>query len=268
VYPVLFSIGKFELHSYGVLLTLSFIIGIYLGMRRAADRGVQPQFISDLAMVIVLCGLLGARALYVVFHLDEFKGRWLDTINPIQSTGEIGIAGLTLLGGFLLAVAGSAVFCRMKKVQFYRVADILSPSLALGIALSRIGCYLNGCCFGTPSEIWCAVTYPAGRTASFMFGGQPVHPSQIYESLGALLMFGGLYVIERRKPPIGQVFGWFLVMYAILRFLGDMTRYYETVMQVDFGIFVLSVNQLICLGLAVAGIYIIKLRQRTENYQR
>lgn len=264
MYPTVFSLGSFEVHTYGVLLTISFLAGIYLGMRRAKKFGIHPNMISDISMVIVISGLLGARALYVVYHTDEFQGRWLDTINPVQSTGQIGIAGLTLLGGFVLAVAASYLFCRWKRVSFLAVADILSPSLALGIGIARLGCLANGCCYGTPSDVFFAITYPAGTMPYALFGNVGVHPSPVYESIGGFLMFAVLLWNGRRRRQPGYFFGWFLLLYGILRFSGDFSRYYEEAMIVlRIGDIPLSLNQAIAFVMVLWGIYFLKFRRVT-----
>ena len=104
MHPVLFKLGRFEIHSYGLMLALSFLVGIYWAMSRSEKRGIHRNHIMDLSIIVIIAAIVGARIMYVVTHLAEFEGRWLDTINPIQSTGEIGIPGLTLLGGVLLSL--------------------------------------------------------------------------------------------------------------------------------------------------------------------
>jgi phosphatidylglycerol:prolipoprotein diacylglycerol transferase len=143
------------LHARSVLF-----VRIWLATRRAKNRGINPNDIMDLSVIILISSIVGSRLMYVVFHLDEFRGRWLDTINPFQSDGQIGLAGLTLLGGVLLAFISSYLFLRHRKLSFLKFADVVMPSVGLGIFLTRIGCFLNGCCFGLPCEHghgWCVL---------------------------------------------------------------------------------------------------------------
>src|SRR3990170_1231496 len=94
MHPTLFKIGIFEVRAFGSLLALSFIIGIILAAKRGKKAGLDPKFIMDLGLVILVSSIIGSRFFYVIFHLDEFKGHWADIFNPFQSSGEFGIAGL------------------------------------------------------------------------------------------------------------------------------------------------------------------------------
>jgi phosphatidylglycerol:prolipoprotein diacylglycerol transferase len=169
---------------------LSFLLGIILATRRAKAKGVDPNHIMDLSVIILISAIVGSRILYVLFHLDEFRGHWIDTINPFQD-GQIGIAGLTLLGGVILSFISSFIYLRVKKLSFFKFADIVMPSVGLGIFLTRIGCYLNGCCFGLPCEDghFC-VTFPMNSVAGSIFPNTKLIPAQLYSSFYGLLIFG------------------------------------------------------------------------------
>ena len=88
MYPVLLKLGRLEIHSYGLMLAISFLIGIYWAMHRAPKRDIDKNHVMDLSLFIVICAIVGSRLMYVVTHLDEFRGHWLDTISPFQSSGE------------------------------------------------------------------------------------------------------------------------------------------------------------------------------------
>ncbi len=254
MHPVLFRIGRFELHSYGLMLAISFIVGIWLSMKRAQKVGMNPNHIMDLSVVIIISSIIGARALYVVFHLDEFRGHWIDTFSPIQSNGEIGLAGLTLLGGVVLAIAASLLYLWWRRMPILKTADVVIPAFALGIFFTRIGCFLNGCCFGHACSGPLCVVFPPNSPAGATYPGVHIHPTQLYSSAYGLLIFGALMWLDRRKPFDGYVFFWGLVLYGIARFLIDFLRYYEPSM-IALHVFgaPITVNQLISLGMIVTG---------------
>ena len=160
-----------QFYSETFLFTVfSFLLGIFLGMYRAKKRDIDPNKIMDLSVVIVISAILGARFLYVIFHLEEFRGHWMDMINPFQSSGQIGIAGLTMLGGFLAALASSLIYMWRHKLPILKIADILAPSVGLGIFITRIGCFFNGCCYGTPTKVPWAVVFPPESAAGYSSG--------------------------------------------------------------------------------------------------
>jgi len=257
VHPILFKIGAFEIRSYGFMLALSFVFGIMLATRRAKKRDLDPNVIMDLSVVLILCSIIGSRFLYVVYHLEEFRGRWLDTINPFQSDGSIGISGLTVLGGIVLCFIGAWVFLHMKKLNFFEFADIIVPSVGLGIFLTRIGCFLNGCCYGLPCDAGAhlCVTFPFNSPAGAEFPGVPLVPTQLYSAVYGLIILFGLLYLERWKKFEGFLLAWFIILYGISRFIIDIFRYYEdSMVLIELGQRGLGVNQGISLLFVLAGI--------------
>jgi len=245
--------SRFTIHGYGLMLAVSFLLGILLASRRAKKQGMDPNLIMDLSIWIVIAAIVGSRFLYVIYHLEEFRGNWLDTINPFQSSGRIGIAGLTMLGGVVLAIFVSMIYLKKKKMPILKTADIVIPSVALGVFLTRIGCFLNGCCHGIPTDLPWGVTFsnPYSAIAPNLLN-QPIHPTQLYSSLYGLIIFGILLVAERYQKFDGFIFYLFLVFYGIARFFVDMVRYYEdSAMIASLGI---TINQAISLLMTAVGI--------------
>ena len=264
----LFQIGPLEIHAYGLTLALSFLLGIYFAMYRAKKQGIDPNNIVDLSVVIVISAILGSRFLYVIFHLEEFKGRWLDTINPFQSSGQIGIAGLTMLGGLVAAVVFSIIFMKIKKMPLLKISDIMVPSVGLGIFITRIGCFFNGCCYGLPTDHSWGMVFPPGSPAGFCFSNQAIHPTQLYSSLYGLLIFALLLIIERYKKFDGFLLYFFFIFYGISRFVVDFFRYYESSMVI--GGLSISVNQGISIGLVLLGalllvVFALRLKKAEDN---
>lgn len=211
------------------MIFLAFAFGLWLGIRRARDVGIASTTIMDFTVWMMISSLLGARFTYVIAHWDEYRLHPLDAISPIQSDGTIGIAGLVVLGGVAVAVPVAYVFARKRKLPFWTLIDVMIPSLAFGMAIGRIGCYLNGCCFGLPTtEPW-GVFFPKGSLPCAVFPGQPVHPTQLYDffynvAIGLILLWRS----SARKFD-GELFALFLVLYGVMRIWVEALRYYEAV---------------------------------------
>lgn len=258
MHPTLFKIGPLEIHSYGLLLAVSFLLGILLASHRAKKQGVNPDSIMDLSIVIVISAILGARFLYVIAHLGEFRGHWLDVINPFQSNGQVGIAGLTMLGGFIAALVFGMLYLYLKKLPALKIADILVPSLGLGIFITRIGCFLNGCCYGIPTDMPWGMVFPTECAAGYHFTGIPIHPAQLYSSFYGLVILVSLLLLERIKKFDGFLLYWFLILYGFSRLTVDFFRYYEDSMVLfNIGNSPISLNQGISFLMIIMGFLLI-----------
>lgn len=239
MHPVL--IGPIK--SYGLMLAISFMVGIWLCVRRGRRIDVATDTIYDLSFVILISSLVGVRLLYVVTHLNEFAGQWYHVF-------MINEGGLTLYGGLVLAIVASVVFCRRRRLSFLRIADTMLPSVALGIGITRLGCFMAGCCYGKPCSVPWGVHFPEGAPAVARFGSVAVHPSQLYSSLGGFLIFALLLLWERGSARPGETAGRFLLLYGIHRFVVDFTRYYDPSQQMLFG---WSNNQWLSLVMVLVG---------------
>lgn len=205
-----------------------------------------------------MTSLLGARLLWVFTHPQPFRpplGSWSDVLNPFRGPGQVRIVGLAMMGGVLLAVVSTLAFLAYHRLPVLRYADVLAPSVVLGAGITRLGCFLNGCCHGIACDYPWAVRFPEGSQAALLFPDTAVHPTQLYASGLALLSFGCLLWLARREPLPGTVFFAFLVLAGTGRIANDFFRYYETNMVVAAaGGWILNLNQLIALAFAVAGL--------------
>jgi len=242
MHPILIDLGMLKIYSYGFMLALSFLVGIVLGARRAGRRGIDPEIIYDLSIILVLGAVLGSRGLYILTHRDHFKSI-LDIVAIWQG-------GATYYGGLLLAVAGAVVYLRKKKIPFFRVTDILAPSVAAGVFITRIGCFLSGCCFGNPTSCPTGVVFPAGSPAGHCHADVAIHPTQIYSSLYGLVIFIILILIDRKERFDGFLFSWLCMLYGAARFIVDFFRHYEDLAIVAGG---LTDNQVISIALILYG---------------
>jgi len=248
MHPVLFQIFKFPIHSYGFMLALSFLLGIWLASARAKKAGLNPNIIADVGFWVILSAIVGARAYYVVLHFEEFQGDLLSIINPFHR-GMVGIGGLVMYGGFIGAILAGVIFFNLKKIPFSPYADACAPSIGLGIALTRIGCFMNGCCYGSAAA-HCGVSFPLSSAAGMYqheIHAAALYPSQIYESAGGLLMLLIVLLLDRRKPFTGFLFLATGLLYTVLRFAVDFSRFYGTGERLGG----LSHNQIVCIVLFV-----------------
>lgn len=247
MYPEIFGVIK----SYGLLLAVSFVLGMLLSVRRGRRYNLAAEPITDLVFAVLISSLVGVRLFFVLTHLGDF--------HPWYRAFFIWDGGLTLYGGILGAILAVGYVTRRKGIPFLVIADIFSPGVALGIGITRIGCFLAGCCYGMPTGCSCAVNFPHGSPAWKQFGDVAVHPSQLYGSLGGFLVFGLLLLLERFSRYRGATFGRFLMLYGLSRFLIDFTRYYEPSQVLMFG---WSNNQWISLGFMACGLVVLVLGAR------
>jgi len=257
VHPILFRVGGYEVTSYGLALTLAFAIGIWVAQRRGAARGLPPERILDVCMVILVTSLVGARLFYVVTHPELFsppRGAWTDAFNPFQGGGRVGLVGLSMMGGVVLALAGGLLAMRWRGLPVGRTADVVVPSVALGEGITRIGCFLNGCCFGLACDWPWGVRFPADSAVAQLFPERALHPTQLYASLLGFAGFALLVWWDRRKPFDGAVFAAFLVLLPGARIAVDLVRWYEPqVILGRAGGLHFTMNQAVCLGLVAVG---------------
>jgi phosphatidylglycerol:prolipoprotein diacylglycerol transferase len=233
--PLPFGLKPLEIASYGTMVALGALFGIYIACVRARRNGVNPTLILDLALVVIISGLLGARLFFFVF--DDLaamagKGLW----HAFKLFINFPSGGLSFFGALALGIPAGIIFLvirlkREKGVGLWKVADIAIPSIALGVAFARIGCYLNGCCFGkvcSPSFPLAQVFPPGSAPAQHWLAeyGWPVtvYPTQLISSLNAFLLFVVLSVLFRHRRFDGQLFCIFCIWYGISRGLIELLR--------------------------------------------
>jgi phosphatidylglycerol:prolipoprotein diacylglycerol transferase len=223
--PTLFEIGPFRVHVYGVMLALSFLAGTWWALRSSRARGIPEDRIFSLVGWILVSSILGARLHYMIGHPSSFR-------TPLDFL-RIWEGGLTLYGGLVAAITVSFLYLRRVHLPFLPVADAIAPALALGEGITRIGCFLNGCCFGRAcAGGWC-VHYPEHSYAVQTLGAVGVYPSQLFLSVGMALLFLLLRRLDRRNRRFGWLFAVYLIGQGVLRYVVDFTRYYEPLDQIS-----------------------------------
>lgn len=246
MFPTLLKLGNMHVYSYGVMLFISFILGIALVERRAKRFGVEPKKITDLALWILIAVVVGSRLFYVAFHWSEFENDLIGIIAFWRG----GLAGLMFYGGFLGGILAGIIFVWRNKLPVRPLLDAIMPAILLGEGFTRIGCFLNGCCFGKPTSCFTGVVFPMTSPAGATYPQQTIHPTQLYSSAAGFLMFGVALLLERRKLKPGVLTGIMLVIYSLFRFGIDFVRHYENASNF-WG------NQIVALSLTVVGIVLI-----------
>ena len=225
MHPIAFHLGSFPVHSYGVMIALAFLAGLWTATLRARREKISGERIADVTLWVMVGGIIGARAVYVAtYWREEFAGQPFSEIFMIQH------GGLVYYGGLIGAMIAGFIFIHWKKLPLWKTADVFAPSIALGNVFGRIGCLLNGCCYGRECSAPWAITFPEGHeTHPPGSPAIPVHPTEIYDALlnfGVYLFLAWLF---RRKKFDGQIFATYLLCYAVTRsfveyFRGDYSN--------------------------------------------
>ena len=222
MHKIAFQFGSFNIYWYGVLVAIGILVGLWTASRRALHDGIHGETIVDLGPWLILGTIIGARGLYVIsYWREDFAG------NPLWQMFNIRGGGLVFYGGLVGASLACVLYVRLKTLPLWKIADILAPSIALGHAFGRIGCLMNGCCYGRACDEPWAVHFPKDHATH----GAGVHPTQIYEASLNLLLYAFLAWLFRLKKFDGQIFALYLLCYAAQRafvemFRGDYTTYY------------------------------------------
>ncbi len=195
------------------MLALGFALGIWRAIRISKKRyGIEPDRIYDLALVLLVSGVIGARIVFIL--LNPATERWQDFVAVWQG-------GLSFHGGLALAMIGGYVYARLAKLPYWKCGDLLAPSIAIAYAFTRIGCFLNGCCYGCPTSLPWGVRFVDEKTGLLT---PPSHPTQLYAVVANLLIFWLLTKVERMGRRPGFVFVVYIALYSIYRFAIEFLR--------------------------------------------
>ncbi len=264
MHPVWFDLLGYPVHLYAVAMASAFVVGVWLVVRHGERIGLDRDMMLDLCWWLLVAGLVGSRLAFIAVNWDQYYYPCVDVeyfnahVNPTPGKPltepdcfrllRFWTGGLVFLGGAVTGIQVMFWFMRREGLSVWPVADALIPSLALGQFFGRLGCFAAGCCWGKPSDVGWAVQFPSrsmARKQHFDDGlldgllrsaehpslveSMPVHPVQLYDALGGLLLFGCLVWLRRRKRYHGQVFVWWLLFYPLMRgtmelFRGDTER--------------------------------------------
>jgi len=228
MHPIIWHItGALSIKAYGIAILVAFVAGIWLSMRRARAVGLKSNDFFDLGFWVLISSIVGARLFYILFHLHEY-------LAEPKAIYQFWHGGLIFYGGLAGGVAATVIFFKAKRIPLWLGTDVVAPQVALGYAITRLGCFLNGCCFGSPTRLPWGVTFPdncgAGHYAfGLSFTGLyelPIrlHPTQLYATAASLAIFVVLLLVWRRRRFDGQVFWTYLLLYPLYRFAVEFIR--------------------------------------------
>ncbi len=211
MHPVIASFGPLTIYSYGFMLALAFASGILLAIFLGRKKGLSAELILDLALLVLVFSIIGARLFYVVGFWDIYKSNWIK-IFYVQE------GGLVFLGGLFFALLTVWTFALFKKTPLLKLLDVIAPGAVLGYSIGRIGCFLNGCCYGVATQSFLGVKFPQLYELHY--------PTQLFSSLVNLLIFFFLLFLWPRAKKDGVVFYTAFFMHLTYRFLIEFLRDY------------------------------------------
>jgi phosphatidylglycerol:prolipoprotein diacylglycerol transferase len=220
VYPELFSVGPVTVYSYGVLLAASYLLGLWLAMRRAKRWGLDPNRVLDLGIYIIIAALIGAKLLLLVVDFDQFSRSMTDLLSLARSGG-------VFYGGLILAVLVAFWYMARHRMALWTTCDVFAPGIALGHVTGRLGCLAAGCCYGHPTDVPWAITFTNPLAAANVGTplGIPLHPTQLYEAGAELLILIFLLTTEKRgRYFAGRTFWGYMFLYAVSRYIVEIYR--------------------------------------------
>lgn len=227
MYPIIAKIGPLKLHTFGVMLATAILVGsamLVREARRLGDPQITEERLQRLIWWVVLGVIAGGRLMHAIVEWRYFLWKPYKII-------AIWEGGLVMYGGFIGVFIAVIAFARANQIRVLRLCDLVAPSAFLGDAIGRWGCFFAGDDYGRPiaetpwAPEWLGVTFthPNSLVPPHL-RGVPLHPTQIYMSIKALLIFGALLWITRRKKFDGQVAGWAFILYGILRSAIELLR--------------------------------------------
>ena len=219
--PRLFHIGNFNLPTYGFLVSLGVLVGLWVSVRNSQKQGINPDHAWNFGILVVLSGIIGAKILYII----NDWGIYAEHPGAIFSWSTLQAGGV-FSGGLIAALVAAAWYIRRNHMPALATCDAFAPGLALGHAIGRIGCFAAGCCYGKPTTHFWGVTFTNPLAAELV--GTPLHaalqPTQLFESAVELANFFILMWMLKRKKFDGQVFGAYLVLYGVARYFLEFLR--------------------------------------------
>ena len=221
MFPVLIKIGPLTIHTYGFLIAIGFLVALTLAAKEAKRKDIPNESIIDVGFYALLSGIIGARLFFILTNLQNFLEHPLDML-------KIWEGGLVFYGGVIFALPTVIWLARKRGLPLWQTADIWAPSIAIGHAIGRLGCFCAGCCYGKPAEglPW-SVTFTDPDSLALLW--TPLHPTQLYESAAEFLNFLILITLRRHQSFKGQLFLVYILNYSIIRsvveiFRGDEAR--------------------------------------------
>jgi len=217
MFPDLFSIGPFTLHTYGVFVAAGFFVGVMVAVKIGKAEGINSRQVTDFCFFLLIGAVAGSRIMYVLVDPGYFLRRPLEIFKIWQG-------GLVFSGGLVAVLIVALWYAGRHRLSVWKLGDTCAPAAAIGQTIGRIGCFMAGCCYGKPTDLPWAVVFTDPQSLAPL--NVPLHPTQLYHALGALVIFVILMLLHSRKQFDGQLLLWFLILHSaarltVERFRGD-----------------------------------------------
>jgi phosphatidylglycerol:prolipoprotein diacylglycerol transferase len=251
MYPIIFKYGKFTIYSYGVCVACAFTISLlYLtySLNKSKKKIFNENSLYSLCIHIMIISIIGSRLLYVIMNLRYF------IINPL-SIFKLWHGGLIYYGGFISSFVLFIIYSYKHKISMLQLCDFFAPGLALGHSIGRLGCLFSGCCYGKPSNVPWAIIF--NNKYSMAILGKYLHPTQLYEAVMNFFIFIILCLYSKKKHKIGIVFGLYMFLYGIGRFITEFFRGDSIVSIMNY----FSMAQIISIFISIFGVYVLCKKQ-------
>ena len=224
MFPEIFHIGFFHLHTYGVLVAAGFLAALWMAGRLARRDHLSHEAVTNLGIYCALAALAGAKVMMILIDVPYYwrHASEIFSLDTLQ-------AGGVFYGGLIAALAVAWWYLRRAKLPALRTADVFAPGIALGHAIGRLGCFSAGCCWGVECHLPWAVTFtnPQSQALVGVPLDRPLHPTQLYESAAEFVIFTILYRRIARPHRPGAVISLYLMLYSAARFIVEFFRYHE-----------------------------------------
>lgn len=218
MHPVLVQLGPLTIRWYGVMIALACVVGIWTAGREAERKGIAKENIYDFSTYAIIGAIIGARLYYLAF------ADWSQFWDSPFSVFAIWQGGLAIHGAILGGLIVGLLYTRKQEISFWKFADTVAPSLILGQAIGRIGCFLNGDAHGYPTDLPWGMVYSPESPAGQMFPGQPLHPSQLYEMIFNFIIFAILWKVRKKVKVEGHLFLLYVGLYSAIRIFVEQFR--------------------------------------------
>jgi phosphatidylglycerol:prolipoprotein diacylglycerol transferase len=221
------------IRGYGVMLLVAAAAGTWLSIIRGRRMGFDADTILALGTEVFLWGLVGARLFYVLEYHEQFFGAGTSLGESLTRIVNIAGGGLVVFGSLPTAALAAWRFAARRGLPLAKIADCVVPGMLLGLAIGRVGCFLNGCCFGGPCDLPWAVRFPEGTAPAAMYpaaagGSVPLHPAQLYAAIDAAILAAIAVAYTPLARRDGEVFALVLTLHPISRILLEIIRVDES----------------------------------------
>lgn len=211
MHPILLSAGPITIYSYGAMVAIGFALATFLIHRNAPRFGFDKEKMVDILILILVTGILGARSLYILINIDYYSA------HPVEIF-DLSRGGLVWYGGFIASVITLIVYTRITKTNLWDICDLIVPYVAMAQGFGRIGCFLNGCCYGpeVPRGFYPTVSFPLESICRM--------PTQLYSAIALFAIFALLWRWQRHRHFLGEIFLGYCLLYSIKRFFMEFLR--------------------------------------------